>query len=809
MDLRTVVEHLHKGRTLHLKDNSSTFLSLDEITLEHKEYIGEHYTSLLTLKHSSKQLSKYIPLEGFLITPQGIDELLHFDGTDDYIHLELRKASINNYREISSNIVKKIKQMKYSELFTVQFSKMYEQLVSKHSLKSVKITSSISNTFNIHSIFSHPTLKCTTHKKGAMHQLLLALCEYYSPKNIYQIISNSALKSFRTLLKKKTAQTTFLSIGFEPVYDTKSSGLISSCDMLFKNESIISIYSNKGYFAYCNSFTSIFSQDNYQIFKQGITSNNSAIYYQNSSTKTTYLNSQLESISLPQNIKHKKSLSEFETIALSQLLLNIEECIYTIHKKPHLITLFFSISPYNSNGVNSSNGAGIRIEGIKLEESKSHSKETIKHYELVEHKNILSKGESYGSSIVHGQVKVISTIEDLVSITPEDIVSITSDILKEGYEYVKQAKGAIIFCDIHEEKNGRKEKEYLKYELSYHQFSIPALICSSFKTSIENNLKEIKLKNNQFVTLNCSTHQGSVHNGLIKYKISQLHTQDTIKGQDKCLVFTNKTPHYMLSDTSSHSSGIIGISCFDTISKRKLECLDKKSKKEYIISQGVKYVSEVAIAHFPKKVYIQLNKYSDRISKALNHLQKNNIQFKDEVEYIFDEGYKDMLELQSQIISTVTSKIKCSNVHLLVNGIQDEKEILKLKEVLKKYSLDKLELAVNVSLGGVMMSQDIAKHVSVILCDLDELKTSFKKTNITAIVRFLHFFVNEVQSSSVTIGVSNVTSSDEEVIDMLHHLNVSLLCCPFSELFSVFSFLDELEHHSKSHHKKHKKSISL
>ena len=120
---------------------------------------------------------------------------------------------------------------------------------------------------------------------------------------------------------------------------------------------------------------------------------------------------------------------------------------------------------------------------------------------------------------------------------------------------------------------------------------------------------------------------------------------------------------------------------------------------------------------------------------------------KNGIQLAIDEAYEDIFKVEMNIISKVINEIGCNNISISIDNIQEEKEIIQFKELLKKYHQDSLEVCGICSIGGIVLAPMIAKHIQSIACNLDELKESFGKDNILAISKFIHYFINELSKN--------------------------------------------------------------
>ena len=565
MDLHNIVDNLHKGKKSISKRELTKILTLNEISSKDSELIGEHYVRLLEIKKTLPNLQ--IP-NGFIFTSYGIEDFLTEEGIKKKIDSKIKALKYTNIKKISSEIIQIIKETELNELLKVQLSRAYDKLNDETNFSQLKSKISLINSSNkeLNIIEEIESIKIINSRNDLFSEIIHQICEFYNEHNLFYRLENK--------INNKDIK---FAIGFEIISNSNVSGIASSIDYNSRHESIISIHSSLADFAFLGVHKH--RSDIFKIFKTGIEEGKKGIFSSNTSKKERYFkleNSSIVEKKITPTNKNKASLNENQINLIAKVIIQLEHEISKKRKEYTPIKINFSITQNNN----------LRIDELFFETKHLHNdNKELLHYELSEDKNKIASGNSIGHEITHGIAKVITNEEDLVAITKEDIV-ITHTTYPHWDKYIQRAKGLVVaFGD-----------EFSRCSAICYEHNILGLIDA--KDEI------FKIKTGDKITLNCSTEVGSVHKGLLKYKIQHIDKQEMINKEPKIKILENEIPHNCLVKNNFPNKGRTNISCFENLNPT----LFSQKNMQKIIDSNVENISKIAISKYPQKLQISMVK---------------------------------------------------------------------------------------------------------------------------------------------------------------------------------------------------------
>ncbi len=756
MDLHDVIENLHKGKkAIQLKENSKSIIEFSELSSKDPILKNNLFQHTVLVK---EKFPSIIKKEGFIITSNGIKDILIDCGIYEEINSIISRLSKDNLHLSSKKIQKILLNIKFNELIEVQISRQINQL--NEVFQYVELHSSLWTEFQTSSnleLTDVPNIHYNL--KDIMNDINNKIKELFSLENLKQIneidnkFPNSCI-SYELLLK-----------------NIKKSGTISSIEYTSGHESILSIHSNYGLFAY--KFHNLMMADFFEIFKYSVKEGKKGIFKSQTNLKKEYLSNSMNINTISKQKKNAESLNAEEINKLSKVCIDIEDYLSKVYKEYFPIRLHFSILENNVENKT------IIIDSVFSE--KKHLNllhREIQSYELLEkNKEPILSGECVNHSIVHGKVKLIHSEKDLINLNSDDIVVINT-IKPEYLNYFSNIKGLVsMYGD-----------EFSLSSKFCYEYGIPGIINCS-----KNPIQE--LKNGEFVTLDCSNINAKLFRGLIKYKIQQIPKNETHNYLTK-KVYEETLSHNYLIKSKFPNNGRILYSLFEEIDFS----LDLKSIKLKIVEN----ISKIAISKFPQPVWISVGQEKEIIT-LLNKKHSSQLCSKIGIQRVIDVEYEEILKFELDCIKYIKDEIGCKNVNIMINNVQEEKEIKLFKQLIDKYSKN-LSIGAQVSMGGLVLSKEISKYTTLIAISLNELRLACGRFNTQAISNYIHFFLENLEKTNCEKLLLNVDLTDFDLIEDIYHSKIDSISTRHENFLEVYSAVSQIQNEKKIKHSKHKTS---
>lgn len=756
MDLHDVIENLHKGKkAVQLKENSKSIIEFSELSSKDPILKNNLLKQIIVVK---EKFPNFMKKEGFVITPNCIRDILINSEIYEEINKILFKLSKDNLYPSSKKIQKILSNIKFNELIEVQISRQLNQI--KDIFQYVELHSSLWSEFQTSSNLELDTLPSIHNNlKDITNDISNKIKELFSLENLKQInernnmFPNSCI-SYELLFK-----------------NIKKSGTISSVEYTSGHESILSIHSNYGLFAY--KFHNSMMADCFEVFKHSIKEGKKGVFKSQINSKKEYLNNSMNVNTISKQQKSVQSLNNEEINKLSKICIDVEDYLSKEYNNYSPIKLQFSILENNVENKT------IIIDTVFLE--KKHLNllhKEIQSYELLEkNKEPVLSGECINHSIVHGKVKLIHTEKDLINLNSEDIVVINT-IKPEYLNYFSNIKGLVsMFGD-----------EFSLSSKFCYEHGISGIINCSIDPFQE-------LKNGEFVTLDCSNFNAKLFKGLIKYKIQQIpknenHTHLTKK------IYEETLSHNYLIKSKFPNNGRVLYSLFEEI--------DFLSDLKNIKIKIIENISRIAISKFPQPIWISIGSKSEIID-TLNKKHSSQLHSKIGIQRVIDVEYEEILKFELDCIKYIKDEVGCKNINIMINNVQEEKEIKLFKQLVDKYSKN-LTIGAQVSMGGLVLSKEISKYCKLIAISLNELRLACGRFNTQAISNYIHFFLENLSKTNCEKLLLNVDLTDFDLIEDIYHSRIDSISTRHENFLEVYSAMSQIQSEKRIKHSKHKTS---
>jgi len=331
-----------------------------------------------------------------------------------------------------------------------------------------------------------------------------------------------------------------------------------------------------------------------------------------------------------------------------------------------------------------------------------HAQKEIKsyiHYQLDEKGKLLLEGESIGSKITSGKVKVIPSINDIKDFSKGDIL-VTKMTDPDWVPIMKIAKGIIT------EEGSR----VCHAAIISREMGIPCIVGAIKAMDI--------LKNNQDVTIDCADGQkGKIFEGQLKFTIKKYNLKKIPRTRTKIMLNTSH-PESAFERSFLPNSGVglareefiitsqiqvhpLALINFNQIKSRTLKNKIEKlvqgysSKKEYFIDRLAQGIGRIAAAFYPKPVIVRFsdfksNEYAELVGGELYEPKEANpmIGFRGASRY-YDEKFHQAFLLECQAIRRVRNKFGLKNLKVMIPFCRTVEEGKKVLELMEEAGLEK------------------------------------------------------------------------------------------------------------------------
>jgi pyruvate,water dikinase len=334
-----------------------------------------------------------------------------------------------------------------------------------------------------------------------------------------------------------------------------------------------------------------------------------------------------------------------------------------------------------------------------------HSRKSnlFEEYSLLEKGKLLLTGKSVGRKIGAGKVKVILSSRDLKEFSKGDIL--VTKMTEPDWEPIMKIASAIVT-----DKGGTTSHA----EIVSRELGVPEVIGTNNATKT--------LKTGMNVTVDCTSEEGRVWRGKLRFSVKKINVKALPKTKTK--VFMNiSVPDSAFSYSFLPVEGValarqeFIISSF--IGGHPLWMIKQGKAKEFIekLSFGI---AKIAAAFYPKEVILRLsdfksNEYAQLIGGKEFEIKEENpmLGFRGAIRYASKEFYP-AFKLECEAIKKARNEMGLKNISLMVPFCRTVFEAKKVLELLKKNGLPKsknLKVYMMAEIpSNIILAEEFAKY---------------------------------------------------------------------------------------------------
>ncbi|HEY9030224.1 MAG TPA: phosphoenolpyruvate synthase [Kangiella sp.] len=368
----------------------------------------------------------------------------------------------------------------------------------------------------------------------------------------------------------------------------------------------------------------------------------------------------------------------------------------------------------------------IYIVQARPETVKSRSdKNIIERYRLKNTSDVVATGRAIGQKIGKGKARVISSIDQMASVKPGDVL--VTDMTDPDWEPVMKRAAAIVT-----NRGGRT----CHAAIIARELGIPAVVGCGDATD--------RIKDGVEVTVSCAEGDtGMIYSGLLDFEVSKDSVDDmpelpfkimmNVGNPDRAFDFAH-LPHagVGLARLEFIINRMIGVHPKALLDYDKLEDESLKktiamqmagypNPKEFYISKLVEGISTIACAFAPEKVIVRMsdfksNEYANLIGGHLYEPHEENpmLGFRGASRYISEE-FRDCFELECEAIKRVRNKMGFNNVEVMIPFVRTLGEAEKVIELLAENGLRRGDNGLRVIMmcelpSNAILAQEFLKH---------------------------------------------------------------------------------------------------
>ena len=419
---------------------------------------------------------------------------------------------------------------------------------------------------------------------------------------------------------------------------------------------------------------------------------------------------QVKNIPVPEDKQKEFSITDDEILKLAKMAITIED-----HYKKAM-----DIEWAKDGKTNKLYIVQARPETVQSQRNVN----ILEEYVLKEKGKILSKGQSVGSRIGSGKVRVIKNVSGIHDFKKGEVL--VTEMTDPDWEPIMKIASAIVT-----DKGGRT----CHAAIISRELGIPCLVGTDDATK--------KLKNGDIVTVSCADgEEGRVYEGKLKYIIEKHNLEKLPKTKTKIMmnlgnpeqafeqsfipndgVGLAREEFIINSHIKIHPNALID---YDKLSdknlKKKIDDLTfgYKDKKQFYIDKLAEGIAMIAAAFYPKDVIVRMsdfktNEYRNLIGGELYEPTEDNpmIGWRGASRY-YKEAFRKSFELECKAIKKVRNQFGLKNVKVMIPFCRTIEEGKKVQEIMAKEGLsrgkDELEIYVMCEIpSNVILADEFSK----------------------------------------------------------------------------------------------------
>jgi len=585
MDLDNIVKNLKEGNlTSGLKEDKN-ILWFDEIGIEDVPLVGGKNASLGEMYVSLTKLGVRIPY-GFAVTANAYRNFIETTGTKEKIRTilaDLDTTNLTNLQARGKKVRAAIMDAEFPEMLKIQIVNAYRTLEKKYG-KNIDVAVRSSATAEDLPDASFAGQQETYLNVHTEQQIL------HSSKQCFASLFTDRAISYR-VDKNFSHFDVALSIGVQLMVrsDLACSGVMFSIDTETGFDKVAMVTGAYGLGE--NVVQGAVNPDEYIVFKPTLEEGYRPIISKTLGEKHLKMvydqsgNKLTKNIPVSPEMQQKFVLTEDEVLELSKWAIIIED--HYSGKKGHY-------QPMDMEWAKDGNSGKLYIVQARPETVQSRTdRSKLITYSMAESGKIVCEGVSVGAKISHGEVKVISHIDEAHNFKKGNIL--VTDMTDPDWEPIMKIASAIIT-----NRGGRT----CHAAIISREMGVPAVVGCGDAT--------LKLKKNQKVTVSCAEgEKGYVYDGLLKYKVSEVDVGNIPETKTKIMLNIGN-PHLAFAQSFLPTDGV-GL-----------------AREEFIINSGIQIHPNALLN------YNTLKK-NPEAAKDIAKIDKLTKGYDDKVEYYVDK----------------------------------------------------------------------------------------------------------------------------------------------------------------------------
>ena len=370
--------------------------------------------------------------------------------------------------------------------------------------------------------------------------------------------------------------------------------------------------------------------------------------------KLVYDGHKLKRVTVPEKEREKFVISDKEAELLAKYAMKIEEH----YGRPMDIE-------WAKDGIDK------KLYIVQARPETVHSgKKVIEKYYLKQKSKILLEGIAIGRKISSGKAKIIKNIKKINEFKPGEIL-VTSETNPDWEPIMKIASGIIT------ERGGSTSHA----AIVSRELGVPCIVGADNATKI--------LKNQESVTIDCTSETGKVWKGILNYKIRKIEVDKLPKTKTKIMLILG-TPEEAFDLAHLQPDGV-GLAREENIiaswiGMHPLYAIKTGKEKEYIdkLAEGI---ARIAASVYPKQIIVRFSDF--KTSEYRNLKGGKEFEIEEENPMIGWRGasryvngkFKPAFILECRAIKKVREEMGLKNVDVMVpfcRTIKEGKEVLKI-----------------------------------------------------------------------------------------------------------------------------------
>jgi len=358
--------------------------------------------------------------------------------------------------------------------------------------------------------------------------------------------------------------------------------------------------------------------------------------------------------------------------------------------------------------------------------SNPQNEKIFKNYFLEDrHGTVLLKGLSIGSSIVSGKVRKIQSVDDLSSVTKEDIL-VTKMTEPDWVPSMKKAAGIVT------DSGGRT----CHAAIVSRELGIPAIVGTTHATRV--------LKDGQEVTLSCAEgDEGKIFEGYLDFDVQDIDIESLPEVETKMMmnlavpesafkwwrlpvngVGLARMEFIISHHIKAHPMALIH---FDKVMKendreeiRKLT-RNYENKSDYFVDKLSQGIAKIAASQYPRPVVLRTsdfktNEYAGLVGGSAFEPEEQNpmLGWRGACRY-YSQEYREGFELECKAIKKVREEMGLDNVIVMIPFCRTVKEAQKVLEEMESHGLKRGENGLQVYMmceipSNVILAEEFAHY---------------------------------------------------------------------------------------------------